>query len=178
MQHRAVHHVPLVGPQMSGARLHCMNEIFRAHVESLHPAFERLMAMPPVKPCSLPINMPSRGIYLFTETGIHLYVGRTNRMRQRLREHCRASSTHNSAPFAFLLAREATGQTVATYQVRGSRAQLEQDPVFRQAFTAAKARVSNMDVRVVEEGDPLRQALLEMYVSIALQTPHNSFENH
>ncbi len=35
-----------------------------------------------------------------------------------------------------------------------------------------------MDVRYVKESDPLRQALLEMYVAIALQTPHNSFENH
>jgi len=155
-----------------------MNDEFRAHVESLHPAFERLMAMPPVKPSTLPRNMPRRGIYLFSERRKHLYVGRTNRLRQRVQEHCRPSSTHNSAPFAFLLAREATGQSLATYQVRGSRAQLEKDRVFGRAFTKAKARVSNMDVRYVEEDDPLRQALLEMYVSIALQTPHNSFENH
>jgi hypothetical protein len=155
-----------------------MNETFRAHVESLHPSFQRLMAMPPVNVCALPKTMPARGIYLFSEGNKHLYVGRTNRLRKRLKEHCRKSSTHNSAPFAFLLAREASGMVSASYQRNGSRAQLEKDRTFGPSFLAAKARVSNMDVRYVEEGDPLRQALLEIYVAIALKTPHNSFENH
>lgn len=115
---------------------------------------------------------------MFTEAGQHLYVGRTNRMRQRLQEHCRPSSTHNSAPFAFLLARETTGQTSATYSAEGSRAQLEKSPAFREVFSAAKARVAAMDVRFVEERDPMRQARLEMYAAVALQTPYNSFENH
>lgn len=86
-----------------------MNDTFRAHVESLHPSFERLMAMRPVSARSLPPNVPQRGIYLFSEGDDHLYVGRTNRMRDRLQEHCRPSSTNNSAPFAFILARKATG---------------------------------------------------------------------
>jgi hypothetical protein len=66
----------------------------------------------------------------------------------------------------------------ASYQPSGSRAQLARHEVFGPAFLAAKARVRNMDVRFVEEVDPLRQALLEMYVAIALKTPHNSIENH
>jgi predicted GIY-YIG superfamily endonuclease len=155
-----------------------MNEVFRKHVESLHPSFERLMAMPPSKVCALPRSMPNHGIYLFSEGSAHLYVGRTNRLRQRLSEHCRKSSTHNSAPFAFLLARAQCDMQRASYKSEGSRAELEKHEVFRPAFIAAKLRVSNMDVRFVEESDPLRQALLEMYVSIALPTPHNSFENH
>jgi predicted GIY-YIG superfamily endonuclease len=122
--------------------------------------------------------MPDRGIYLFSEQDSHLYVGRTNRLRQRLGEHCRPSSTHNSAPFAFLLARKASEMTAATYKAEGSRANLVKHEVFGPAFIAAKHRVSKMDVRFVEEADPLRQALLEMYASIALPTPHNSFENH
>ena len=55
---------------------------------------------------------------------------------------------------------------------------MEKSPAFREAFSKAKARVADMDVRFVEEGDPMRQALLEMYASVALQTPYNSFENH
>lgn len=155
-----------------------MNEMFREHVESLHPSFERLMAMPSVKACALPKEMPVRGIYLFSEGNRHLYVGRTNRLRRRLTEHCRKGSTHNSAPFAFLLARTASGQLAASYRPNGSRAELEKDPTFKSAFMAAKSRVSGMDIRYVEEVDPLRQALLEMYVAIALQTLHNSFDNH
>jgi len=155
-----------------------MNEIFRNHVESLQPAFERLVTMPPVKVCELPNEMPERGIYLFSEGSRHLYVGRTNRLRDRLREHCRKSSTHNSAPFAFLLARLVSGFRTASYQAIGSRASLAIDEIFGQAFVDAKNRVSKMDVRYVEEVNPVRQALLEMYAAIALDTPHNSFENH
>ena len=35
-----------------------------------------------------------------------------------------------------------------------------------------------MSVRYVSEPDPIRQALLEMYVSVSLATPHNDFDNH
>lgn len=35
-----------------------------------------------------------------------------------------------------------------------------------------------MDLRFVEETDPLRQAFLEIYVAVALNTPHNDFETH
>jgi hypothetical protein len=35
-----------------------------------------------------------------------------------------------------------------------------------------------MDVRYVEETDALRQALLEIYVSIVLKTPYNDFDTH
>jgi hypothetical protein len=155
-----------------------MNDTFRQHVESLHPSFERLMSMSPVKVCSLPKPMPNRGIYLFSENATHLYVGRTNRLRQRLGEHCRKSSPHNSAPFAFLIARAESKMVAASYKPEGSRADLAKHEVFGPAFIAAKDRVGKMDVRFVEEADPLRQALLEMYASIALATPHNSFENH
>ena len=66
----------------------------------------------------------------------------------------------------------------ASYKPDGSRASLEKHEFFGPAFIAAKDRIRNMDVRFVEEVDPLRQALLEMYAAIALKTPHNSFENH
>jgi hypothetical protein len=122
--------------------------------------------------------MPQRGIYLFTENGKHLYVGRTNRMRPRLQEHCREGSPHNSAPFAFLLAREATGMKTASYKTAGGRADLCNDPAFGLAFVAAKARVRDMDVRFVEETDAIRQALLEVYTAVVLATPYNDFDNH
>lgn len=155
-----------------------MHETFRTHIESLHPSFERLIAMTPVTTATLPRMIPSRGVYLFSEGTNHLYVGRTNRLRPRLQEHSRAASRHNSAPFAFLLAREATGNKTATYRSIGSRRELEADPVFAEAFIAAKRRVRVMDIRFVEETDATRQALLEMYVAVALGTPHNDFDNH
>jgi predicted GIY-YIG superfamily endonuclease len=159
-------------------RIPLMDATFQAHVDSLHASFERLISLTPVKVCALPNGMPARGVYLFSEGSVHLYVGRTNRLRQRLKEHCRKSSTHNSAPFAFLLAKAANGMMAASHQANGSRKQLEAHATFGPVFVAAKIRVSNMDLRYIEENDPLRQALLEMYAAITLQTPHNSFENH
>jgi hypothetical protein len=35
-----------------------------------------------------------------------------------------------------------------------------------------------MDLRFVEESDPTRQALLEIYAATILKTPYNDFENH
>jgi hypothetical protein len=52
------------------------------------------------------------------------------------------------------------------------------EPIFAEAFTRAKARVRAMDLRFVEEENPLRQALLEIYVSIALGTKYNDFDTH
>ncbi|HEY2852717.1 MAG TPA: hypothetical protein VGJ18_07735, partial [Gemmatimonadaceae bacterium] len=61
----------------------------------------------------------------------------------------------------------------------GRRAALAlNDVAFAAAFTAAKTRVRAMQVRYVEETDPLRQALLEIYASIVLATPYNDFNTH
>jgi hypothetical protein len=80
--------------------------------------------------------------------------------------------------FAFRLAREATGHVEASYRSEGSRAALAADPEFAAAFSKAKARVREMELRYVGETDPLRQALLEIYVAVVLRTPYNNFETH
>jgi hypothetical protein len=155
-----------------------MNENFKQHVESLHPSFERLVQSVPFTFATLPKSLPLAGIYLFTEGDKHMYVGRTNGLRTRIQQHCRPGSSHDSAPFAFRLAREARNVLKATYRAEGSRAQLLQKEAFADAFTFAKSRVRAMTVRVVEEGDPLRQALLEMCVAVVLEAPYNDFDNH
>jgi len=134
--------------------------------------------MVPVTTEKLPREMPKSGIYLFSEDGLHLYVGRSNRLRSRIRRHGVAASKQNVASFAFRMARKETGHTEASYQSEGSRAALEQDPLFSKAFTDAKTRIRRMSVRYVEEQDQLRQALLEMYVHIVLDTPFNVFDTH
>jgi len=83
------------------------------------------------------------------------------------------------AAFAFRLAREATENVKATYKKgEGSRAALMEDARFVTAFEAAKYNIRNMDLRFVEETDPVRQALLEIYVAVVLKTPYNDFDNH
>lgn len=155
-----------------------MNPLFREIVESLESKCQRLVNSTPIKYSQLPSVIPERGIYLFSEGETHLYVGRTNRLRNRLRGHCSASSNHLTAAFAFRIARHKTGRLLASYRKEGSRASLMQDEVFAAEFRAAKQRLSKMDIRYVEEVDPIRQTLLEVYVAVSLKTPFNDFDNH
>ncbi|HZQ94706.1 MAG TPA: GIY-YIG nuclease family protein [Candidatus Sulfotelmatobacter sp.] len=123
--------------------------------------------------------MPTSGVYLFTEKGRHLYVGRSNVLRKRYGRHCRPGATHKQAAFAFQLAREVTGRTKATYKAGdGSRDGLMLDPIFKAAFQSAKERIRAMEYRYVEEQDQNRQALLEIYCAVVLATPYNDFRTH
>jgi hypothetical protein len=156
-----------------------MDARFATMVEMLAPKLDRLLAMSPLTYGALTRDMPKSGVYLFTETGRHLYVGRSNSLRGRYGRHCRLGATYRQAAFAFQLAREATGKTAASYRPGGgSRAGLMLDPVFAEAFAAAKERIRKMEYRYVEETDQNRQALLEIYCAVVLETPYNDFGTH
>ena len=155
-----------------------MNGNFLKVIRSLEPSFQRLIAMPPVTPRTMPTTMPKAGIYLLSEGDVHLYVGRTRDIRRRIGGHYKSGATHRGAAFAFRLAREATGKCAASYKPEGSRAALMLDPDFREAFVQAKRRISRMDLRYVDEPDPTRQAVLEIYVAVSLSTPYNDFDTH
>lgn len=156
-----------------------MHPRFAAVADSLHGSYERLIASAPMTAGHRWPREKVRGVYLFSECGRDLYVGRTNDFRGRYGRHCSPGATHRMAAFAFRLAREATGNLKATYRAgEGSREALAADPAFSRAFTDAKARIRAMDFRWVEEPDPVRQCLLEVYVAVVLQTPYNDFDNH
>ena len=155
-----------------------MHPKFAAVVESLHPSFERLMAMEPLRATSPPMKTtPKSGVYLFSEGDRHLYVGRSNRIPYRYHLHCGISAKQNQASFAWKLMAEVVGHK-ATYRKGEGRADKILLPDYSDAFTAAKARIRVMDYRFVEETDQMRQALLEAYVCIALGTPYNDFNTH
>jgi hypothetical protein len=153
---------------------------FSSLVDRLHPAFLRLTDRKPVIDGAMPdYGGARRGIYLFTEAGRHLYVGRSNRLLQRYKNHWMPNKSEREAAFAFKLASHATGSLKATYKKgAGSRKQLALDPDFVGAFTAAKARIKAMEYRWVEENDPTCQCLLEIYTAVVLGTPHNDFDTH
>ena len=156
-----------------------MDPRFIPYVEGLHVKLQALISMEPVTPLSLPSGMFKQGVYLLSEGAQHFYVGRSNHLKKRLSAHCRQDSTHRSAALAFRLAREATGNVKATYKKgEGSRAALVLDPTFSEEFREAKRKIGRMNLRFVEETDPTKQALLEIYVSVVLGTPHNDFDNH
>lgn len=156
-----------------------MDSKFISHVEVLKPQLMCLLAMQPITPNTLPAKMFRKGVYVLSEGDNHLYVGRSNDIKKRIGRHSRPGATHRMAAFAFRLAREATGNLKATYKKgEGSRAALMEDENFVAAFDAAKARIRKMSLRFVEENDPVRQALLEIYFAVVLNTPHNDFDNH
>jgi len=155
-----------------------MDAKFRKQLAIAHRKLRALLASAAVKADELPIEMPASGVYLFTERGRHLYIGRSNRLRKRIPLHYRRASKYSSAAFAFRLARKATRREVASYKTEGSRKQLAADPTFARAFLRAKERIRWMEVRFVEEKDQLRQTLLEVYVAAVLSTPHNDFGTH
>jgi len=52
------------------------------------------------------------------------------------------------------------------------------NPEFSNAFSKAKERIRMMDLRFIEVDDPIQQAIFEIYVSVASQTPYNDFDTH
>jgi hypothetical protein len=66
--------------------------------------------------------------------------------------------------------RAITGRLKATYRKEGSRKNLMQDPAFSVAFTKAKERIHNMEVRFIAVPDGNLQHLLELYASMELRS--------
>lgn len=122
------------------------------------------------------IGIPERGVYIFYENDKVLYVGRSNRLKARLQEHGRLSSTRNSASFAFNLAKEKMrAKEIPAY---GTSKELEQAPGFDEAFFEVKNRVAQMKIRVIQIDDQVTQALFEIYAALALNAPYNDFSTH
>jgi hypothetical protein len=152
-----------------------MDAKFLQFVEGLHEKYKSLITMDPVSVDTAPSESPIGGVYLFSEHGKHLYVGRTKRIiRQRLKDHV---STASDCPFAWLLSRKKLNKK-ATYTTDGSRKQLLQNRIFIETYKKQKARIRKMQVRYVAEQDPTRQALLEIYVAVVAGAEFNDFLTH
>ena len=95
-----------------------MDAKFVQAVESLHPKFEQLMASPPHSPGA---HLPQRGVYVFLEGGQALYVGRSNNIPRRFRDHRGKASGSNKAAFAMLIARRKLGLTADYHPGSGTR---------------------------------------------------------
>ena len=153
-----------------------MNQRFAFLADTLDAKCETLLGMSPITAGDVPTDTPVGGVYLFSEGAAHLYAGRTKRpIRDRIRNQFGPNSS--AASFPWLIAREATGRR-ATYRRAGSRRELLADPQFRTQYENARARVRRMHVRYVHEPDPLRQALLEIYVAVVTGARYNDFDTH
>src|SRR5580700_498853 len=162
----------------SEQQLHRLDAKFAASISGLHERLEILLRCEPFTFAAKPRRLPLSAVYLFTEDASPLYVGRSNHFSQRLGNHCRQSSRANQSVFAFKLAREGAGLTAASYTGSNTRAGLMTNTAFAEGFESAKQRLNRMQIRFVEEPDQVRQALLEIYCAVALQTPYNDFSTH
>ena len=152
-----------------------MNAKFEEIINHIPDLMQQLVKSPLRQRNSLG-DIPKKGIYVFYENNKPIYVGRTNRMKVRIQEHGRKSSYHNSATFAFILAKEKANEQ--GIDINKNRNALESDSTFRNIFLEQKERVSGMKVRVIEINDPIIQTIFEVYVSMELNTEYNDFDTH
>lgn len=77
-----------------------------------------------------------------------------------------------------LIAREELGLQRDYRSGPNTRANLMNNLAFVAAFQKAKDRIRAMEFRAVEESDPTRQTLLEVYCVVSATTRYNDFRNH
>lgn len=150
---------------------------FAAAVRQMEELLHRLEAAPCLRVPDHPVLPAVPGIYLFRDGEKPVYVGQSRSLRRRLRIHTRPSSRHNQASFAFNLAKREAH--LAGIDILRRRKTLGTDREFEVHFAAARAAVAQMRVQFVQVPDPIVRTMLEMYVSLVLDTSEfNSFETH
>ena len=115
---------------------------------------------------------PQKGVYVLYEEGEPIYVGRSNTMRSRIRDHGADSSDRYSATFAFKLLRHALNYP------DGKAKDIER--VHREEYRQQRERVRAMTFRAVSITDQLEQTLFEIYAIIEKRTAskYNDFDTH
>lgn len=152
-----------------------MIKTFEEYVDDMPSYLAGLEGINPVNLVDLKdAKLPQAGIYVLYQHGIAQYVGRTGRLKARLKEHGHKNSNHFSASFAFILAKKQA--LLNGVNCNRSREVLVADPDFK--FEEAKEAVRLMQFKFVEILDPIAQTLFEVYTALKMRTPHNSFEPH
>ena len=108
-----------------------MNNKFKEIIDQFPELMQQLVDSPLRQRNSLG-DIPNKGIYVFYENEEPIYVGRSNRMKDRIQEHGRKSSYHNSATFAFILAKEIANEQ--GIDINKTRNALESDSTFSDIF--------------------------------------------
>ena len=152
-----------------------MRRDFSELIAEFPDKYRSLMNQEPMTFEDLPETGPEGGgIYVFSDGDQIKYVGRTKQgIRSRLRQHYKA----DDAPLAWLIARKETKRP-ATYRKGESRNALLNEESFRAAFDHAREQVQEMGIRFIEEPDPWKQALFEIYVAAESGAEYNDFDTH
>ena len=115
---------------------------------------------------------PQKSVYVLYENGEATYVGRSNTIRRRIREHGADSSDRYSATFAFRLLRRELNDP------KGTAKDIEQ--TYREEYRQQRERVRAMTYKAVSIPDQLEQTLFEIYAILEMGTApeYNDFETH
>ncbi|MCF7894410.1 MAG: hypothetical protein K9L84_05040 [Candidatus Omnitrophica bacterium] len=138
--------------------------------------FEKLIKTEAVDRSQARNRFSRKGVYVFYEDLKPTYVGRSQNIPNRVLNHGRPSSGHNSATFAFLLAKEKAQKFGIS--LKQTRNLLERDPDFREFYLEAKKRVAKMKIKAVEIKDHEIQAIFGIYASKKFKTKYNDFATH
>lgn len=138
--------------------------------------FDSLQKMDFVHRNDVTKKLPRKGVYVFYEDEKPIYVGRSKNIPNRILNHGRPSSGHNSATFAFLLAKEEAIDRGLNVDM--TRASLEKNPAFKKIYLEQKKRVADMLIKAVEIESPEIEAIFEIYASRKLDTKYNDFNTH
>jgi hypothetical protein len=153
-----------------------MDPRFAALTDRLAPKLKKLLAMKPLRYGELPLDMPEKGIYLFSRGKKHLYIGRSNVLRKRYYRHFQSKY---GATFAFLLARKATdGIRLPTKRALIAVRAYWATPLLRKLFALPSSKCAKWITDMSKKPDQVRQTLLEVYCAVVLQTPFNDFGTH
>ena len=135
----------------------------------------------------------NKGVYVFYENNYPMYVGRSDRLKVRIREQMNLNSPPSKSACAVEIAkkfavvclkrmypecRNISEKALRNRLQRALREEFEFRELFNRYFADAKERVEVMGVRVVKITDPNEQSIFEICAHLALETPYNNFRNH
>ena len=155
-----------------------MNERFKKLTDRMPLRLQALLEQPLIAIDDIGITqVPQKGVYVFFEGNKPIYVGRSNRLKKRLKEHSQRSSDHYSATLAFRIAKQNT-LTLPKKEKKQTNEQLMKNRDFVEEFEAAKDRIARTKIRFIGIEGQIEQAMFEIYAALALNTRYNDFGTH
>ncbi len=155
-----------------------MNERFKILTDRMPLRLQSLLEQPLIAIDNIGITqVPQKGVYVFFEGDNPIYVGRSNRLKKRLKEHSQKGADRYSATLAFRIAKQNTS-TLQKKERRQTNEQLMKNRDFVEEFEAVKDRIARAKIRFIEIEDQVEQAMFEIYAHLALKTRYNDFGTH
>lgn len=152
-----------------------MNEKFKEMVDKMSLRLKQLSGKTPISIDKIGLtDVPKQGVYVFYEKTTPIYVGRSNRMKERLKEHSQSGSDRWSATLALRIAKK----DMQTQQKKLTNDRLMEDSDFFKKFNEAKKRIANTEIRFIEIKDQAEQSVFEIYAAFVLKTELNDFGTH